>query len=107
MQKLTAVDLRASFGSPFGGNPGTGGKTLGDLVTNYLKLSLAVAGVMLLFYLVFSGIKYISSANSSDPQAMQQGKQTMIYALLGFIVVATSYLVIDLIETLIGSNIVS
>lgn len=54
-------------------------------VTNILSF---FAGVLAVFFVIYGGFKYITS--SGDPQKAASGRQTLIYALIGVIVVVIS-----------------
>ncbi len=44
----------------------------------------------------------ISSAGQSDPQKAEQAKKTITSALIGFVIVFTSYWIVKLIGSLLG-----
>ncbi len=96
MNKL-ALDIGNTFGSPFGQT-----KSIGDLVSVLLKGSMAVAGVIILFFLVFGGISMIAGAGSDNPDQMAKGKQALTAAGIGFIIVFVAYWIIRIIEVIAG-----
>jgi len=85
------------FGSPFGqiGD-------VGDLVSLFIKISFVLAGIIILFFFILAGINMISSAGQSDPQKAEAAKKTMTSAVIGFVVVFTSYWIVKLVGQLIG-----
>lgn len=83
----------------FGGSDLTG---ISKLVSLFLQGAFVLAGVILLFYFILGGIGMIGSAGKNDPKSLEQAKQTITTAIIGFIVVFTAYWIVKLIGTLIG-----
>ncbi len=75
---------------------------VGGLVSLFLSVSFALAGIILLFYFIMGGIGMISSAGQNDPQKLEQAKKTLTSALIGFVVVFASYWIVKLILQLVG-----
>lgn len=101
MNKL-AINIGASFNSPFGKT-----QTLGDLVSLGINAALIVAGLIVLFLLVFGGFSMIAGAGNNDPQTAARGKQAATYAVIGFVVIFVAYWVIQFIEAVTGINFVT
>lgn len=105
--KLIAINIGDTlFGEGKGGvfNP-SGSKPMegvASVVSLFLKISFVAAGLVLLFFFILGGIGMISSAGQSDPQKAEQSKKTLTSALIGFIVVFTSYWIVKLIGQLLG-----
>lgn len=106
MNKL-AIDIGKTFGSPFGGNLTEEGKSLGDLVSLGLRVAFVVAGIFILFALIYAGFKMVQGAGSSDQQAAQKSKQAATSAAIGFVVVFTAYWIIRIIEAITGLNFIT
>ena len=70
---------------------------------NVVKVSLAIAGVVLFILLLSGGIKYITSGG--DPKAAEGAQKTITYAIGGLVLVLLSYLVLVLIKTITGVDI--
>ncbi len=99
MEKI-AVNIGSEFGSPFGQNYG-----FGDLVSIILSNALVVAGIILLFLLIFGGISMIIGAGQDNPEQAAKGKQATTSAVIGFIIIFAAYWIIQIIETITGLNI--
>jgi len=56
--------------------------------------------------LIYGGFIIISSAGE-DPKKQAQGQQLITQALIGFLIVIASYLIVKLIETLTGFSILN
>ncbi len=70
---------------------GTGCVDANDLVTSAIQWIIGIAGVVAVIFVVYGGISYTTS--SGDPSKLQKAKQTILYALIGLIVVALSELI--------------
>ena len=99
MEKI-AVDIGESFGSPFGQTYG-----LADLVSVILSNAIVVAGIILLFLLIFGGISKIMGAGQDNPEQAAKGRQAATSAVIGFIIIFAAYWIIQIIETITGLNI--
>lgn len=80
-------------------------QTIGAFVSILLKNVYVIAGVLLLFLLIFGGISIIMSAGSGDAKKIAQGQKTVTNALIGFLVIFASYWIIQIIDILTGLNI--
>jgi hypothetical protein len=73
-------------------------KDIGGLVSLLLPILFILAGIALLFYLIAGGLKFITS--TGDPKAIQSAKNTIVYALVGFFVVFSSFFVLKIVSTI-------
>jgi hypothetical protein len=100
--KITQVDIGESF---FGGDhflrdlPG-----LGQLVSIFVSNAIIVAGIILLFLLVFGGFSMIAGAGNKNPQQVAQGKQATTAAAVGFVIIIVAYWIVQLIGRATGQN---
>ena len=99
MNKL-AIDIGTSFGSPFSALSDVG--RIASALSNNL---LWVAGVVLIFSIVFSGISMISS--SGNPQGFERARTMLTASIIGFILVIGGYFITYLVEFMFGIDIVS
>lgn len=104
MNKLAVVNIQSQFKSPIGAQ---GGASLGQLIGNVVTAAIVVAGVVLLFFMVFGGFKMIQGAGNNNPQDAAQGRQAVTYAVFGFVLVFAAFWVIQLIEAIVGQNFVT
>lgn len=88
---------------PFG--PADTFSDIGSLVSVILFNVYVVAGVILLFLLVFGGIQIIASAGSGNPEGAAKGKSAVTAAVIGFLIIFGSYWIIQIIEVLTGIDI--
>lgn len=102
MNKLAQIDIGTDFfgsGNPLGKSDLS---PIGNLVSVFLSAAFIIAGLILLFYFILGGIGMISSAGDSDPQKAEQAKKTITSAIIGFVVVFTSYWIVSLLADLLG-----
>ena len=103
MNLLSQVKIDESFGSPFG----RGGKEISDLVSIILNGGMAIAGILILFLLLFGGFSVIAGAGSANTEQSERGKKAITSAVVGFILVFGAYWVIRLIEVIVGVNFIT
>lgn len=101
MQYLTsqvfAVDIEQEFKPPF--------SDIGSFVSTLLPNVYVVAGVILFLLLIFGGFTYIVSAGQQKPEGVQKGKKAITAALIGFLLIFTSWWIIQIIEVITGLEI--
>ncbi len=98
------MDLGSTF---FGDNNiksyATNGSGFGRLISSILPTFYIVAGFILFVYLVFGGFLIISS--SGDEKKTAEGQQALTNAIIGFVVIFTSYWIIQIVEVVSGITI--
>lgn len=107
MNKIAAVDIGTIFGSKFTGDPTKPGSTIGEVVSLGINLAFVLAGILILFMLVFAGFKMVQGAGNSDPKSAEQAKQAATSAVIGFAIIFTSFWIIKLIEVIIGVDFIT
>lgn len=68
---------------------------IGPLFQNVVNWLLIFAGVVALFFVIFSGFKYITSGG--DPKQLEGARHTLTYAIIGLLVILLSFFIINLI----------
>lgn len=76
--------------------------TFGSLVNVIIQNAYVLAGVISFLLLVFGGLGVIIAAGSGDTKQLEKGKQTVTYAVLGLILVVTSYWIVQIIQKVSG-----
>lgn len=94
------VNIGQQFNSPIGNTVGLGG-----LVSIILSNALVIAGIILIFLLVFGGISIIAAAGRDNPEGAAKGKQAVTAALVGFIIIFAAYWIIQIVEIITGVKI--
>ncbi|MBU1146375.1 pilin [Patescibacteria group bacterium] len=86
--------------NPLGGS-GTGEVTSPTrLIGNIIKSILMVVGALALAMFVYGGFTWLTSAGS--PEKVKKGKDILIWAVIGLIVIFTSYTAVDFVLTALG-----
>ncbi len=67
---------------------------------NIVTALLMFVGTFALFLFIFSGYKYMNSAG--DPKKLEGARNTLIYGILGLLLVLFSFLIINIISTVTG-----
>jgi hypothetical protein len=95
---LQGSGLRNIFGT--GGL--TGSQDLGTLIANIIRLMLLFAGAIAVFFIIIGGYQYLTSAGNEE-QA-EQGKKTLINALIGIVIIVLSYVVVNVVVNLVSRS---
>ncbi len=73
---------------------------LASLVNNSLTFVFAIAGILLLLYLIWGGFDYLTSMG--DPKKAEAANKKLTSAIIGIIIIFISYWVIQLAEYLLN-----
>jgi len=74
--------------------------TLGDLVNRVLTFLLPMAGIVLLFVLIWGGYDYMMS--QGNPEKIKSAQAKITTGLIGFFLLISSYLVVRVIAAIFG-----
>jgi hypothetical protein len=97
---------QTSISNSFFGTPGhflTTLPGLGQLVSILLSNAIMIAGVVLIFLIIIAGFYMLSG--SGDPQKIEQGRNIITAGVIGFIIVATAFLIVRFVERTFGISI--
>lgn len=78
--------------------------TVGTIVTSILKYIFPAAGILLMIYLIFGGIQYMTS--TGDPKKIEGAKGTITNAFVGFFIIFVSYWIVQLIGIIFDIDII-
>jgi hypothetical protein len=82
-------------------NPGTGYATdFGKMFSSILNVVMLMAAVLVFAYLIFGGIQWITSGG--DKTKAEEARNKITAAIIGLIIVAASYAIINLIVNFLG-----
>ena len=95
-QNLEEIQSKALPNFEFSGEQGN----IGSIVSSFLNYLFPLAGILLLLYLIFGGFSLMTSGG--DPKAVQAAKSKITNALIGFIIVFTSYWLVQILGTVLG-----
>lgn len=65
-------------------------------ITELIQFLVALAGMVCMFFIVLGGYHYIYGGLTDDKE---KGKKTVMYAIVGFVVVLVSWIIINIIQT--------
>lgn len=77
---------------------------VGTLASILLANAFVIAGVVFVIIIIFGGIQMIGGAGKS-PQEVARGREIILAALLGLIIIFVSYWIVRIIERSFGVNI--
>jgi hypothetical protein len=97
------VTIGSALGSPWG----TGNKGLGYFVSVILSNAVAIAGVILLFLLIFGGISIMMGSGSGNKDDVAKGKKAVTAAIAGFLIIFCAYWIIRIVELITGFDILN
>lgn len=72
-------------------------KTIPELLGMVINAFLILAGTVAVLFIIVGGFQYVSSAG--NPESVQKAKNTILYAVVGLIVVILSYAIVNFIIT--------
>ncbi|MBI5620188.1 hypothetical protein HY949_00225 [Candidatus Gottesmanbacteria bacterium] len=81
--------------------------TFGALVSVVVRNAFVLAGIISFLLLVFGGFSVIMAAGSCDTKELEKGQKTITYAILGLILVVTSYWIVQIIEKISGVHLIT
>ncbi len=101
MNYLAGTDIGTSFlGSGHFLTQLTG---VGKLVSLFLSNSILVAGIILLFIIIFAGYGIIGAGGNA--QKVQASMKLLTYGVAGFLLVFATYFILRIIQALTGVDI--
>ena len=96
-----ALDLETYYNAPIrAGEPGS-------IIANLISVLFVISGIIILFMFVFAGLGMIRGAGENKPEEMAKAKKALTMAVVGFVVVFTSFWIIQLIEFITGSTFIT
>lgn len=84
--------------NPLGG--GTGITSVPRLIGNIIKTILTIVGALALGMFVYGGFTWMTSGGSSEK--IQKGKNILIWAVIGLVIIFSSYTLVDFVLTAFG-----
>lgn len=77
-------------------------ESIPELAGYMIRGMLGVTGAIALFMLVWGGIVWMTSGGNAN--RVEQGKNTVLWAILGLLIIFMSYIVLNFVFDLIGGN---
>ena len=79
--------------------------TIGSLINVLVKNIFVVAGLLLFLLLIFAGVQFIVSSGGGDEKQMEQSRNAITAALIGFALIFAAYWIVQIIEFMTGVSI--
>ncbi len=99
---LLAVEL-PHYPSGGGGVLNLENDSLGTIVSKLLPHIFVLGGLLMLVMFLYGGLQLLISAG--DPEGIREGKAKVTWALVGFLLIFSSYFIGQIIETVFGIKI--
>jgi len=107
MNKIAQIPINVPFKSPWGVTSGGQGLGFAYFVSIILSNAIVIAGILLLFLLIFGGISIIIGAGSGKKDDIAKGQKAVTAAVAGFLIIFTAYWIIRIIEIITGLGTIS
>lgn len=86
--------LQGEIGGSF--NP----SSLGEVISRAIPYVFAIAGILLLLYLLYAGFQLMTSAG--DTKAVQAAKAKITSALIGFVIIFIAFWLVQIFGQVLG-----
>lgn len=90
----TGVQVHAQQKAPDLPDP-TGANDFGVILSTIINGALVFAGAIAVLFLIIGGFRYVVS--SGNPDQVEGAKKTILYAVLGLIIIFVAFLVVNFI----------
>lgn len=98
---LAQIDFKALKDSfPSGSLPSKQTLDLGFIISSLLPYLFVFAGLALLVYLILGGFQLLTSGG--DPKAVDSAKGKITAAVIGFLIIFTSYWLVQILQVIFG-----
>jgi len=77
-------------------------ESIPELSGQMIRGLLGISGAIALFMMVWGGIVWMTSNGNAD--RLKRGKDTILWAILGLVIIFLSYIIINFVFTLIGGE---
>lgn len=104
-----AVNIPNSFFSnQTAGAARLAGGTIGDLIGKLLPNIIIGAAVIFFFFILVAGFPIISGAGKdSSPQEKAKAQSAVTFAIVGFLLIVTSFFILQIVQTVLGVNFIT
>ena len=69
-------------------------------INNIINALVPLAGVMAVIFIVWSGIRFLTSGG--DPVKVEGAKKTLTYAVIGLVIILMAFVIIKIFSTVSG-----
>jgi len=79
------------------------GLNLANVVTKALNYAVIIAGIALFGFLIAGGFDLLTSGG--NPEGIKKGTNKIVYAMVGFIIILSTFFILQIVELLFGIKI--
>lgn len=79
----------------------TGELTIAEVLALIISWILGISGGIAVLFLILGGLQYVTSSGNKDKA--EQAKQTILYAVIGLIVIALSFVIVSFVSKNAGT----
>lgn len=97
--ELAQINFNALYGQIPGWSLGAS-PTAGSIITRLLPYLFTLAGLLVLVYLLYGGLSLMLSRG--DPKATASARDKITNAIIGFVIIITSYLLVQIIARVLN-----
>jgi hypothetical protein len=87
-------------GAPTGVPTASGGETFVNIISWSLNILLITGILAALFFLIWGGISWVTSGGNTEK--LEKARKTLIYAIIGLIVILLSFIILQTVGSLLG-----
>ena len=80
----------------------TGTSTINNMITTVINLFSVIVGIIAVIMIIYAGLKYITSGG--DSAKITSAKNTIVYAIIGLIVVALAQFIVKFVLNKVTGN---
>ena len=79
---------------------GTSGSDLSNVIVSIVNAVIGAVGLIAAIFVLIGGINYMTSAG--DPGKVEKAKKTILYALIGLIIAALTFAIVNFVIRILG-----
>ena len=102
MSLLEKAYAEIDLNNAVGVRDATGISTIGGLVSVVITWVIYIAGVLAFFYLIYSGILYVTAAG--NPDQAKKGQQGIINAVIGIVIITLAFVILRAVSNTASTN---
>lgn len=76
--------------------------SFGDVISRLLPVAFSIAGIILVFFILFAAFKYLTSGG--DKNALSSAQAMITHTIIGFLLLMVTFLVVKFIFQVFGLN---
>ena len=99
---LSSSGLASHFPTIIGGLGALTGNSIVDLIVFIIRILLLISGAIAVLFVIIGGFRYITSAGNEE--AAEKGKNTLVNAIIGIIVVTLAYVIINVVVNTVSNG---